>query len=256
MKNIVMSLVAVVLSFLVSGANPPSPDDGEKLECRAAVLVYHQIVSHKKGETRAESYVRTSPEAFAAHMQFLADGKYSVVPYSALADCLEGIAPMPPKAVIITFDDGLATQYTRAYPILKQHGFTATFFVVTKSVGQGRALMSWDQLREMRDAGMTIGSHTRTHPFLTRVPSGAKTEGELTGSRKDIERELGEAPEFLAYPFGDLNARVMQEVEAAGYRSARSIHHSLVNRGEDAYRVRITGVTDAVDSLRQGLKKL
>jgi peptidoglycan/xylan/chitin deacetylase (PgdA/CDA1 family) len=255
MKELLFALT-VAVAFMLTGAGKAAENASQGNVCRAAVLVYHRLARHRKNESRAETNVTTDPAAFEAHMSYLAENGFAVVPYGAVIDCIDGVTPLPPKAVVITFDDGLISQFTKAFPVLVRHGFTATFFVVTKSVGQGPALMSWDQLRELRDAGMTIGSHTRTHPFLTQVVGERHMVSELSGSSDDIERELGTAPQYLAYPYGDLSARVMGLVQAAGYRSARSIHDSPEHKKADVFRLRITGTSDSLGFFKRAVGRI
>jgi peptidoglycan/xylan/chitin deacetylase (PgdA/CDA1 family) len=81
--------------------------------------------------------------------------------------------------------------------------------------------MSWEQLAELADAGWEIGSHTRTHPRLPRL-SDAALQAELAGSRAECAERTGRACQALAYPYGDVDARVVAAAEAAGYRAAAS----------------------------------
>lgn len=120
-------------------------------------------------------------------------------------------------ATAITFDDGMLSDYSAAFPALLEHGMSATFYVVSDLVGRpGRA--SWDQLREMADAGMEIQSHTHTHPFLSELDQTQLRE-ELVRSRKTIEDALGHPVTQLALPGGDLPRREWRsEFAAAGYR--------------------------------------
>ena len=88
---------------------------------------------------------------------------------------------------------------------VRRFGLTATFFVFTTPIGKDSKLMTWQQLRELQAAGMTIGSHTRTHPVLPDYHAALHNEVEM--SRADIEQHLGRAPHFFAYPFGAWDAQ-------------------------------------------------
>jgi peptidoglycan/xylan/chitin deacetylase (PgdA/CDA1 family) len=101
---------------------------------------------------------------------------------------------------------------------LKEHGFTGTFFVITKTVGRA-GQMTWDQLREMAAQGMSIESHTVSHPDLRGV-SAARLASELSDSRVSIEKAIGRPSYVLCYPSGAYDARVIAATRAAGYLMA------------------------------------
>src|SRR5262249_49811893 len=143
---------------------------------------------------------------------------------------------LPASAVVITFDDGWQDQYDVAFPILQKHHFTATFFVYTNAIGNGSAFMTWDELRELQHAGMTIGAHSRTHPRL--IEPNVSLENEIDGSRDDIERQLGVSPELFAYPYGLWDRRVVAAVRAAGFRAARSMADGPMNTASTIFAIR------------------
>ena len=117
----------------------------------------------------------------------------------------------------ISFDDGDAGQYERAFPALVARGMTATFFIVTGWVGRP-AYVTWNQLREMRDAGMSIQSHTHTHAPLTEL-SPERVAEELRRSREEIDRELDQQTDTIAFPGGFFPSGAYREqVRDAGYR--------------------------------------
>jgi peptidoglycan/xylan/chitin deacetylase (PgdA/CDA1 family) len=134
-------------------------------------------------------------------------------------------------AVALTFDDAIATVAEQGVPLLRAHGFTATVFVVSGRVGRDNhwgdripadvpslSLMSWDDLGRLAEAGFAIAAHTRQHPRLTRCTE-AELEDELGGCAEDLARELGRRPDSFAYPYGDLDGRV---VAAAGRHFAQA----------------------------------
>ena len=145
-------------------ASAPSADS-----LRVPILVYHSVMPHHPGQTAEQRVLSVDDSVFVAQMRYLVDGGYHVVSFAALVDALEGHDTLPTRAVVITFDDGWENQYRHAFPILRRFGLTATFFVFTTPIGKDTKLMTWEQLRELQAAGMTIGSHTRTHPVLPTV---------------------------------------------------------------------------------------
>ncbi len=218
--------------------------------CNAVVLVYHRIGEHFRTESPAQGAMTTTAGELESDLRYLRDNDFKVVPYRAIADCLEGRAALPPRAAAITFDDGLINQYQFAFPLLKRYGMTATFFVVTRRIGVPGRTMNWDQLLEMQQAGMTIGAHTTRHKSLNAM-SEAELLADLNNSRADIEENLGICPEFIAYPYGHFNPRSLELIKAAGFRSGRTARWSIEHARTGAYRVGI--VTSA--GLRRVLKK-
>jgi peptidoglycan/xylan/chitin deacetylase (PgdA/CDA1 family) len=180
-------------------------------DSRWACLMYHSVPD--AGD--AADYFAVPHESFRSQtLQLSALGVTGVSVEAMLARA----ADTPTTArVAITFDDGRADNFSNALPALVSRGMSATFFVITGRVGT-RGYASWDQLRAMRDAGMSIQSHTHTHPFLSELPSAA-ARGELERSRELLDRELGQETTTLALPNGDApRGWTRGDYEAAGYR--------------------------------------
>lgn len=139
--------------------------------------------------------------------------------------------PLPRRPAVLSFDDAYRDNYVHALPILQKYGWTATFFVpcgktsldpagrVTWGNGPEPLGMTWDEVLEMREAGMEIGSHCVDHVNLKKCEPATLT-AELVESRRTLERVLNEPVPFLAYPGGRQNAAVRQAAGAAGYRLA------------------------------------
>jgi peptidoglycan/xylan/chitin deacetylase (PgdA/CDA1 family) len=160
------------------------------------------------------------PEVFDAQMTYLAQQGYHPIHLSDLSGHLQTGAELPQKPIVVTFDDGYDDNYVNAFPILKDHGFTATFFVVTGFIGGGRnGYLSWEQIREMATNGMEIGSHSDTHPDLRRK-SEAFLQTELAGSRATIEAHIQMPVTAFSYPAGKYDQRVMDALARAGFTSA------------------------------------
>ncbi|HEY2852475.1 MAG TPA: polysaccharide deacetylase family protein [Gemmatimonadaceae bacterium] len=209
---------------------------------RVPILVYHSVMPHHPGQTTEQRVLDVDDSVFVAQMRYLVDGGYHVVSFAALVDALERRDTLPSRAVVITFDDGWENQYSHAFPILRRFGLTATFFVFTTPIGIDRKLMTWEQLRELQAAGMTIGSHTRTHPVLPDYH--AALHNEVAMSRADIAQHLGRAPDFFAYPFGAWDSVSAAWARTAGYRAARTYRGGAWNAPSDLYHLRAVPVTE------------
>jgi peptidoglycan/xylan/chitin deacetylase (PgdA/CDA1 family) len=222
-------------------AVPRAPDS-----LRVPILVYHNIEPWPRGRPTAALDLTMRPEAFAAQMQYLADHRIPVVSMSALLDALEGKVTLPPKAVVITFDDGRVNQYQNALPVLQRLRFPAMFFPFVHAMDRNPRYFTWAQFREMMAAGMSIGSHGVLHVRVDRVV-GPALHTEVTGSRSTLREKLGDkATEFYSYPFGALAAAGDSAVRAAGYRAARAYGGGSWNSLATRWRLRSVPMTESM----------
>jgi peptidoglycan/xylan/chitin deacetylase (PgdA/CDA1 family) len=213
---------------------------------RVPILVYHNIEPWPGGKPTAALDLTMRPEAFARQMNYLAEHKIPVVSMTALLDALEGKRTLPPKAVVITFDDGRVNQLRNAVPALVKHGFTATFFPFVHAMDKNPRYFTWAQLRDMMAKGMSVGSHGVLHVRVDRV-TGAKLHEEVTGSRETLGNKLGApAMEFYSYPFGALAAAGDSAVRAAGYRGARAYGGGSWNSLRTRWRLRSVPMTESM----------
>jgi peptidoglycan/xylan/chitin deacetylase (PgdA/CDA1 family) len=182
--------------------------------------MYHRLTTRTR-----EHPCSLSVSRFRAQLALLRCLGYRSLPPRAVADHLRGRTPIPPRTVVITFDDGYLDTLTVALPLLLRFGFSATCYVVAGSVG-GRShwtipapLMDWAGLRTWLDAGMEVGSHTLSHRDVTTL-NDAALHGEIEASRAKLEDRLGAPIRSFAYPFNRVSARALESVAAAGYDDA------------------------------------
>ena len=201
-----------------------------------AILTYHSI-------DPSGSPISVAPEEFRSHVGWLAAGRVKVVP---LAELLA--LPAEQDAVALTFDDGFVNFAEVAAPLLRDHGLPATVFVVSGHAGGSNAwggrtdprvptlpLLDWEALGRLTEAGVTLGAHTRTHPHLTTVPVTRRSE-ELLGAAATIQERTGQRPEQFAYPYGDLDAGVVEAVRPV-YRLAVTTELRALRASEDAVQL-------------------
>ncbi len=214
------------------------------------ILAYHRI-DPDPGE-RLRQWGLT-PEVFEAQMSALAEGGHQVLPLFDVLQIVRGERPAPAKGVALTFDDGYLGLLDHALPVLKRFGFPATFFLVSDRVGetntwdarhgdQPRSLMGWSEAAALVAQGMEIGSHSRTHPFLTGLSEG-EMESEIRGSKQTIEDHLGQPVRFFSYPHGLHDARCHRLAVTAGYVGACSSQSGGNGPGTDPYRLHRSEIT-------------
>lgn len=182
----------------------------------AVIIQYHHIDS----ETPAVTSV--TPAQFKQHMDYLAGNKFTVWPLPKLINALQNNAPLPSKVIAISFDDGYASVYQHALPIMRRYDFPFTVFINTDRIG-GDGFMSWQQLRELGDDGATIANHTTTHSHLLRKHAAEsetqwqqRIKNDIRRAETTIIKQLGHSPGFLAYPYGEYNHSLEKIVKQLG----------------------------------------
>lgn len=192
------------------------------------VLNYHVV------ENNSNNPIAISIEDFDRQMTFLHQHGYTCITPDQLLTSIQTNIPLPDKSVLITFDDGYQNVYTNAFPILKKYGFTATVFIVTDVVGNDKWYLTWEQVKEMREAGLVFGSHTLSHVDLTSV-FPAEALFQLEKSKDGIEWRLKTPVTYLAYPGGAYNRQIIDLVRQAGYKAAFTVDFGRVGEASDIY---------------------
>lgn len=206
-------------------ATPPAPAATSTGSVTLPILVYHIIRPSYPGDSAAVRAIALTPETFDAELAHLKRAGYHAVGFSALESYFAVGTPLPAKPIILTFDDGWRDQFEYAFPILKKYQDTATFFVFTNALGRS-GFFTWDDLHALAAAGMTIGDHTRSHPFLIRITDHRRLRDEIEGSKKLLETRLGVSITAFAYPFGQHDPAIVALVQQAGFASARGDYWS------------------------------
>ncbi len=200
---------------------PPIPRDGEGTGgAIVPILIYHAIRPYIAGDSKGARRWIATPDTLESELSWLRENGYSSVTFDALAAHVTSGAPLPPRPVILSFDDDWQSQYQNAVPLLRKYGFTATFFIWVRAVGRAHH-MSWDEIRELDAEGMEIGCHTLTHLILPKLKSDDMLRREIISAKQLIEAHIGHPVTSLAYPFGQYDERVVGIAREAGFTSAR-----------------------------------
>ena len=213
------------------------------------VLMYHEIAEKKAipdlSRIIQEKYI-VEKDVFESQLRCLRDKGIKSLTASKIFDIDED---SDERYVCITFDDGYSGNYQFAFRLLKKYGFRATFFVVSNWIGR-KSMMTWEQIREMQESGMEIGSHTQNHVLLNACDIEV-IRVELEGSRSDICACLGRAPLSLSFPSGGYDHRVEKMAYKAGYRFLFSSKFGYWNLGVGESLIkRISAPNDLVQFVR------
>lgn len=219
------------------------------------ILLYHSIA-----EDATPQYQRWAvcPEMFAAQMAYLQEYQYTPLNVTQFVRAISaGGVHLPPRPVVITFDDGLADFFTGAFPILQQYDFTATLYLTTGFIGRtgrwlrpegegDRPMLTWAQVAEISAGGIECGAHSLSHPQLDTLPRAAAAE-EIRRSKAGLEQRLGRPVLTFAYPHGYYDSTIRRMVQEAGYTSACAVKHALSASTDDRFalaRLMVTAGTD------------
>lgn len=224
------------------------------------ILMYHQIdVPAPRGT--ALRGLTVAPSSFAWQMRMLRLLGYRGLSMRDLEPYLRG--ECTGKVVGITFDDGYQNNVRLALPVLREHSFTATCYGVSSMIGgtnlwdygkvAQKPLMTLDDWCTWRDAGMDIGSHTRTHARLTEV-SANEARTQITQSRRELEQALGCEVRHFCYPYGSYDLEHARMVREVGYATATTTHRGRVHVGADPYTLRRIMVARATNPLQFFMK--
>ncbi len=181
------------------------------------IFGYHHVLP-SNAEVDAEvlnSPFMLSRRDFYHQMAHLAQQDFRAMLLDDLLKLQNGGVSQQEKHVAITFDDGWADNYQHAFPILESFDLRATFFVITSRIDTA-GYLSWDELRQMQQAGMEIQSHTHSHVPLELL-TAVEVEMELRLSKEILEDRLERPVTFISFPHGSYTQQVIAATKRAGY---------------------------------------
>jgi peptidoglycan/xylan/chitin deacetylase (PgdA/CDA1 family) len=268
------AILTVMMLFLASCAtvSRDKKDTAQQTDRIVNVLCYHRfekMKANKAGKKKGDIYYIDNA-GFERHMKFLKDNGYNVISMSAYVKYLDGLGDIPENPVVITIDDGYASAYTVAFPILKKYSFPATLYLYTNFFSNGRLALTADQVKEMCASGIEIGCHSRSHPVLTlKTRKSGKVriamneiqyvnflKDEIVKSRKTLQDMLGLQIDTFAYPYGVYSNVVEQVVREAGYKAAFSVCPSYNTKKTRRMALKRTTIyfNTSTDSLKRALE--
>ncbi len=182
------------------------------------VLCYHQIRDWKPTDSKAAKDYIIPVATFKAHMKMLADSGYQTILPDQYYDYLNNGTALPAKPIMLTFDDTEYNQHAIAAPEMKKYGFKAVYFIMTVAIGRPN-YMTKTQIKELSDAGNTIGSHTWDHHNVKKY-QGKDWEVQIEKPSKTLEDITGKKITDFAFPFGLWNPEAIPELKKRGIKSA------------------------------------
>lgn len=219
---------------------------------RIPIMTYHYIGTNPNPADKARYSLSVTTEMLDAHLNYLTEHGFTFITMPELYAIFNKQMAPPAKPIMLTFDDGYIDFYINAFPVLQKYHAKAVSFIPTGLIG-GNYYMSWDQVRQLTNSGLVdIEDHTVSHPSLPSLSDQKITE-ELKNSKLTLEQEIGHPVNFLAYPFGSTNTKVMEIAKTLGYIGGVGTWYGIASTpGLDMPRIRVAG-TSTLDNFVNSL---
>ncbi len=215
--------------FVVAMTGPWGGTISAQAADSAVVVMYHRF-----GESDFPS-TNIRVDQFEAHLRELTSGKMTVLGVPQVLTALRNGTTLPDRTMAITIDDAFRSVYTEAWPRLRAAGLPFTLFVATDAIDRNfEGYMSWDQIRELQQAGVTIGSQTASHMHMP-ISTPRQNGDDLARSNARFRTELGAAPTLFAYPFGEYGLAVRDKIVEAGFTAAFGQHSGVLHKDAEKF---------------------
>lgn len=201
------------------------------------VLAYHDLAVQAKGR------MVMGAKGFEEQMRYLKSQGYHVLTLKEFVEFVSLERQLPKKSVLITFDDGYRSFLRYAYPVLKELGFSATLFIYTDYVANGGNAFTWPELKKLSDEGFFVQAHSKSHGDMVRAHNESaaeyekRLEAELVQPKALFQKNLGYAPDILAYPYGRQDDAVVRRTKERGYAVAFTVRRQGSQSFVDPYRI-------------------
>ena len=228
-----MNLLLTFLFFII-----PSISYSQTNEIKEVSNVNHAsfIMYHRFGDSRYPS-TNIKKEQFIEHINELLKPKYNIIGIEKAILAINNIELVKDRSVVITIDDAYSSVYEYAWPIFKKYNLPFTLFISTDVIdNKTPGYMNWEQIRNLRDNGVTIGSQTKSHPHMFKLTTEKIIE-ELSISNKRFIDEIGSKPKFFAYPYGEYNLEVIEQVKLHGFVAAFGQHSGVAHKSLGMYEL-------------------
>ena len=189
------------------------------------IYMYHWVQDDTGDYPYIENMVR--PETLRQQVEYIANNGYESIFSSDLSNLAKYSKP-----VMLTFDDGFASVYLYAYPILKEYNVKGTMFIITDFVDTP-GYCTKEQLKEMKESGIIeLQAHTATHPHLGEI-SRERMLDEMTRCNEYLKNELGVVSDVICYPYGSRNNTTIEVAKECGYKYGLDMDGGIYYSGRD-----------------------
>lgn len=182
------------------------------------VLMYHHVQPEPQATKLHQNSLTVYTPIFRSQMEYLKSHGYAVISVDSLLSFFNSSQPLPPKPVLLTFDDGYQDFYTDAFPILKEMGFPSVMFVPTGLI-ENPGYLTWQEIASLSSNRVYIGNHTWSHHNLGS-PDAAANKKEISTADSQITAHGLARPVVMAYPYGSFNSSSQNYLSQIGYQAS------------------------------------
>ena len=224
LKKIYWILISLIcLSLIINTAV------AKNIKNSAVVFMYHKFDVPKYPSTNITF------EQFESHLNEISLPKYNVLSLNYIIDTIINDGELPNNTIGISVDDADKSFFKLAWPKFKEKGLPVTLFINTSTITKNnKNYLNWEQIRQLKNEGVTIGGHSHTHDHLPEL-SIEEIKEEIELSNKIFLKELGEIPTLFAYPYGEADERIMNLLKDYKYKVAFGQHSGVINETSNLY---------------------
>ena len=195
----------------------------------AVVFMYHKFDTFKHPSTNI------TLEQFEKHLKEFSLPKYNILSINFIIDTIINDSQLPNNTIGISVDDADKSFFFTAWPKFKEKGFPVTLFVNTSTISDNnKNYLSWDQIRQLKREGVTIGAHSHFHKHMPEM-SIDEIKQEIETGNKIFLKEIGETPNLFAYPYGEGDTRIINILKTYKYKVAFGQHSGVINETSNLY---------------------
>lgn len=214
---------------------------------------FSAFIYHRFGDDRYPS-TNISERNFENQLAYLKENDISVMTFGQALEAIKK-GRSSKSIAVITIDDAYRSFYENGWPLLKKYGFKATLYVNTETVGSGD-FMSWNQIKEVNEAGIEIGNHSHAHPYFLDDFKAKVFKDDLLTSHRIFKSKMQELPKGYAYPYGEWNEAMANILDEMGYDYATAQNSGPIYNGSPRYHLPRFPMSDAyadIDAFKQKL---
>ena len=218
-------LLIVILSVILNNNSTLA----NNIKNSAVIFMYHKFDNSEYPSTNITS------SQFIQHLDEFSKTKYNVLSLEFIVDTIINDGNLPNNSIGISVDDADISFLNFAWPKFKEKGFPVTLFVSTLTVSSNnKNYLNWDQIRTLKNEGVTIGAHSHSHYHLPNATL-KEIKDEIETSNKIFLKELNEIPTLYAYPYGETNNEIIDIVKKYKYKVAFGQHSGVINETSNFY---------------------